>query len=181
MDDLSDEERVAAWKAAWHTSFAGWAIVEEDFVFRSINPQWLELLGVLPSEFIGKTFSDITTPDIRRKDEENAALVKQGKVNSYLIHKAYQFEDLSIKKVVLLVVRVPLQGHLPFQFYLSRILLDEEKLVEDLAKELGKSASASALQSISASMLDFAKNYWVWIMGASAAATGVALEIYKVL
>lgn len=136
MDGLTIEERLEAWKSAWHISLDGWAIVDEDFLFRSVNPQWMELLDVLPSEFIGRSFEDITPPDIRELDAKNAELVKQGKISSYILHKTYQFKDKTTKKIVLLVVRVPIDGAKPFQFYLSRILLDEDVLSDQMEKEL---------------------------------------------
>ena len=140
MDGLSDEERVKAWLAAWHISLDGWAIVDGDLMFRSVNPQWMQMLGVLPSEFIGRSFKDITEPHILKKDLENAELTKRGIISSYKIHKTYQFSDGETKKVVLLVVRVPIEGNKPFSFYLSRILLadesDEKKALEELKSKL---------------------------------------------
>lgn len=180
MDGLSDEERIEAWKAAWRVSLDGWAIVEKDFIFRSVNPQWLELLGVLPSEFLGKSFVDITPPDVRQKDIENAMLTIDGRINSYLIHKTYQFQDMSVKRIVLLVVRVPINGEKPFQFFLSRILLDEDELSDVVEKQLQSDMSSQHPLKL---LTDFIMKYWKWIVGISAAATGIItklLEVYNV-
>ena len=62
MDGLTDEERVLAWGASWDPSFDGVAIVDKDFTFRSVNPQFCQIVGVSPAELIGKRFQDITPP-----------------------------------------------------------------------------------------------------------------------
>lgn len=176
MDGLTDKERVEAWKSAWRVSLDGWAVVGKDFIFRSVNPQWLEVLEVLPSEFLGKSFIDITPPDIRAKDIENAMLTIEGRIGSYLIHKTFQFTDGTQKKIVLLVVRVPISSQKPFQFFLCRILLDEEELSEVVEKQLHSGLShPSILQKVT----DFIIRYWKHIAVFSAATTGMVMKILE--
>ena len=125
MDELTDEERILAWKSSWDPSFAGCAIVNSDFTFRSANPQFCKLLGVTPAELLDERFQDVTHPASRKIDEKNAKLVIEGKIDFYLLKKSYLFENAREVKVVLLVTRVPI-GKKPFRFFLSRIMLNEE-------------------------------------------------------
>lgn len=122
-DELTDEERVLAWKSSWQPSFAGKAIVNKDFTFRSVNQQFCEILGVTPAVLLGSRFQDVTHPAMRRLDEENAVLVIEGKINSYMMNKTYQFENGKAVKVLLLVTRAPRDGG-EFQFFVSRIMRD---------------------------------------------------------
>jgi PAS domain S-box-containing protein len=142
MDGLTEEERSEAFKSGWLVSFDGWAVVDEDFLFRSVNPQWLEILGVSAHEFYGRSFTDITPPEVRHADIEQAKLVRDGKISSYTMHKEYEFSDGEKRRIILLVVRVPFDGLKPFQFYLSRIMMDEQRL-EELASTTQKSTSLS--------------------------------------
>jgi len=124
VDGLTAEERVLAWQSGWHPSFAGVAIVNSDFTFRSVNPQFCKILGVTPADLLENRFQDITHPDSKKIDERNAKLVRDGKIDFYLLKKSYLFEGGREVKVVLLVTRVP-TGDQPFKFFLSRIMLDE--------------------------------------------------------
>lgn len=124
-DGLTDEERILAWKAAWHPSFDGVAIVEPNFSFRSVNPQFCKLLGVTPAELIGHKFQDITPPSIRKLDLENAELVKKGVIDFYILPKKYQFSSGHEVDVVILVTRAPPSGVGEFRFFVYRVMLDE--------------------------------------------------------
>lgn len=125
VDKLTDEERILAWKASWHPSFDGVAIVNQDGTFRSVNPQFCKLLGVTPAELIGHRFQDLTPPSIRKLDLENAELVKKGAIDFYLLPKKYQFASHEVD-VVLLVTRAPPSSVGDFRFFVSRIMLDEK-------------------------------------------------------
>ncbi len=125
MDKLTDDERILAWKASWHPSFDGIAIVDQDFTFRSVNPQFCKLLGVSPADLIGQRFQDVTHPDVRKVDEENAKLLMAGHIDFYVLSKRYLFQNNHQVAVVLLVTRVPQSGAVEFKFFLSRIMLDE--------------------------------------------------------
>lgn len=100
--------------------------MNEDFTFRSVNPQFCKLLGVTPAELIGKQFQDITPVQIRELDVRNAELTKDGKIDFYILPKSYAFQDGSKVDVVLLVTRAPAACEGPFQFFISRIMLDEK-------------------------------------------------------
>lgn len=115
-----------AWKAGWNPSFDGWAIVNQDFTFRSVNPQFCELLGVTPAQLVGQRFQDITATEMRKLDEANAMLVMQGAMDFYVMRKTYDFGGGNRRNVVLLVCRVPKSGDGVFRFFLSRIMLDAE-------------------------------------------------------
>lgn len=148
-DALTDEERIEAWKSSYNPSLDGWAIVNEDFTFRSVNQQFCQILGVTPAELIGNKFQDITHPSVKRLDELNSQLVIQGQSDGYSIKKSYLFEDGREVHVILLVVRVP-KGHGKFQFFVSRIL-------EDASKEASELPTPSP--SASMSTIDFLIKY----------------------
>lgn len=130
MDGLNFEERALAWASSWDPSFAGIAIINRDFTFRSVNPQFCDILGVSPAELIGTKFEDITPIEIRKLDVKNANLVIQGKINSYLLPKCYEFENGKKVNVILLVTGAySISGE--FQFFVSRIMIDAEKHHKD--------------------------------------------------
>lgn len=165
MDSLTDEEKQLAWEAGWHPSFDGIAIVNRDFSFRDVNPQWCELLEQLPSEFLDKSFEDITPVDVRNLDSDNANLVMEGRIPSYVINKSYHFSDGKKKNIILLVCRVPKDTNKPFRFFLSRILLNEP-------------VSKSEQKYLTESLLSFWKEYGKTIIGIGA---GIGAAIVAVL
>lgn len=142
-DNLTDEERILAWKAAWHPSFDGVAIVEPNFTFRSVNPQFCKLLGVTPAELIGHKFQDVTPPSIRKLDLENAELVKLGVIDFYILPKKYQFASGVEVDIVALITRAPPSGIGDFQFFVLRIMLDEKG---DLLKAHEEEESGSVIE-----------------------------------
>lgn len=143
MDRLNDEERVLAWKAIWHPSFVGTAIVSKDFTFLSANPTFCKLLGVTLADLLGKRFQDITHPSIRAKDEQNAKFLIDGLQDYYILEKKYLFEDGREVDVVLLVTRAPLSSEGPFRFFVSRIMLDDKKDRSTLIQESGSGSEQS--------------------------------------
>ena len=188
MDNFLSDDWEEIGKSAWNVSLDAWAIVNEDFTFRAVNKQWIEIFGVLPSEFIGKSFGDVTAIEDRQKDFENAKLVIQGKIASYFMNKTYRFSDGSEHEIGLLVARVPFNQEKPFRFFLSRALPNnakaEEKLerrLEDLEKLLLTSASSgpSTVTDIASFLWD--KKGWV-LMGATVlvALYQIIMEILKV-
>lgn len=122
MDGLTDEERVLAWIANWHPSFSGKAIVNGDFTFRSVNPQFCKILGVTPAELVDQSFVDLTPEPIKTLDKRNAELVKAGQIQSYLIPKTYEFPNGKRKDVTLLVNGVYHQDTNEFLFFVSTIM-----------------------------------------------------------
>ena len=140
MDGLTDEERILAWKAIWHPSFAGMAIVEKDGTFRSVNNKFCELLQVTQAELIGQRFQDITPPEIRKIDDQNAQLLADGIIDFYILPRTYNFGGGRVKSVILLVTRAP---NAPdggeFRFFVSRIMLSGEgsSSPKDIAEDLG--------------------------------------------
>lgn len=129
MDQLTDEERALAWYSAWHPSFDGVAIVDRDGTIRSANPQFCQILGVTLAQLVGKRYQDLTASLIREQDEKNAQLVVEGLTESYLLKKTYDFGTHQ-RDVILLVCRVPKDTSLPFQFFVSRIVLTPEEPLE---------------------------------------------------
>lgn len=125
LDSLNNQERILAWKASWHPSFDGIAIINPDFTFRSVNPQFCKLLGVSPADLINQRFQDVTHPDLRRIDEENAKLLIKGAIDFYILPKKYLFQNGHQVAVILMMTRVPYSADGVFQFFLSRIMLDE--------------------------------------------------------
>lgn len=122
-DGLTAEERVLAWCASWDPAFVGCAIVDSSFTFRSVNPQFCEMLGVTPAELIGKTFQEITLIRDREIDARNAQLVMDGVIDSYIMEKRYEFLDGRVVPIILLVKGVYAESG-EFLFFLSRIMLN---------------------------------------------------------
>lgn len=174
LDGLKNEERVQAWKAAWSISLTGMALVTRNFKFHRVNPQWLKILGVSAAEFYGKTFLDITTPEIRAADEVQAKLVIEGKINSYLMHKSYRFSTGEEKNVTLLVTRIPVDCEQSFQYFLCRIMLREEINMVHLNANLSRQISTSK------SVIWIGK-YGKWIMGAGLFFGAVLAKYYGVV
>lgn len=164
MDRLTDEERILAWKSAWHPSFDGIAIVNKDFSFRSVNPQFCKLLGVTPGELTGQKFTDITPPGIRELDQKNAEMLIKGDIPFYMLPKSYYFKDGRTVDVVLLVTRVPKELDKPFRFLVSRIMLDEEGAWHTNQLKDASHSPRSSPESMSM-VVDFAMKYGKWFVG----------------
>lgn len=176
MDGLkTDEERVQTWLASWKISLLGQAILDKDFNFVRVNDQWVKMLGVPATEFYGKKFTDITDQSVLGADIQQANLVIEGKIDSYMMHKTYRFSDGSHKNVSLLVTRVPLDTTKPFLHFLSRIMLRGDSLN---IKENSKKQFLSDPQ-IYLNVLNFLSKYWVWIATATAVITGLLNEIFN--
>lgn len=121
MDGLEHDERALAWAASWDPSFAGIAIVNKDFTFCAVNPQFCEILGVTPADLVGRRFQDVTPQKTRELDEKNATLVMRGVINSYILQKAYEIAGVKTVEVMLLVSGVYNQNG-EFLFFVSRIM-----------------------------------------------------------
>lgn len=127
-DGLTDEERKLAWLASWNPSFAGKAIVNPDFTFRSVNRQFCEIVGVTPAEIINSKFTDLTPEPVKTLDVKNAKLVKEGKIESYILPKVYEFASGKRVDVILLVKGVYHPKTSEFLFYVSSIMANDKKL-----------------------------------------------------
>lgn len=163
MDRLSDEERVLAWKASWHPSFDGVAIVNKDFTFRSVNPQFCKLLGVTPADLIGTAFQDITAPSIKKLEEKNAKLVISGVIDFYILPKKYCFFDGREVEVVLLVTRAPASAEGEFQFFVSRIMLDEKGELLKPHEAPGAPDLQQSFPKSAGSVVNFMMKYGSWL------------------
>lgn len=150
---LTLQDKADSWESSWHPSFEGIAIVNRDFSFRYVNPQWCEMLEQQPSEFLNKSFADITPPDIRELDIRNAELTINGQIPNYLMHKSYQFMNGSKKDVVLLVARVPKDLSKPFRFFVSKIMLDQGECTESDIERHARGPSAWL------ALMEFSKAY----------------------
>lgn len=160
---LTYEEMALTLDSAWDPSFDGWAIVDADFTFRSVNQKFCELLGVTPAELIGQRFQDVTPIEMRQLEEDNAKLVMEGRISFYLLPKMYRFSGHSQTDVVLLVTRVPRDSSKPFRFFLSRIMLDEEKTLRKLQEnQLNSEPTSLKLTNM---VEDFWMKWGKWLIG----------------
>jgi PAS domain S-box-containing protein len=128
VDELTNEERALAWLTSWHPSFDGVAIVNPDFTFRSVNPQFCEIVGVSPAEIIGNSFKDLTPEPIKTLDIKNANLVKQGIIPNYTLPKTYEFASGRRVDVILLVRGVFDPQTSEFLFFVSSIMGSESPI-----------------------------------------------------
>lgn len=126
MDGLNQEERALAWAATWHPSFHGTAIVDKDFNFKAVNPQFCDILGITPAELIDRKFTDMTAIAQRDLDARNAKLVMDGTITCYAMPKTYEFMDGRHVNVLLLVSGVYSAslagGKAEFLFFVSRVM-----------------------------------------------------------
>lgn len=175
MDQLDDKERVSAWKAIWNPSFSGMAIMNEDFTFRSVNPQFCKLLGVTPAELIGQKFSDVTPINIRSLEEKNAKLLKAGQIPFYILPKKYEFQNGLLVDVVQLVTKAISAKDGEEVFFVSRIMLDKKESVP----KAKKSKSTAPSPKLMITVVDFLMKYWIWIATASAMVVGIANEFFQ--
>lgn len=172
MEGLSEHEKALAFAASWHPSFDGWAIVSKEFRFVYVNPQFCRIVGVSPAELIGEKFQDITPNPIKKLDEKNAQLVIDGVIPSYLLPKVYEFSSGKMVNVVLLVNGVyDKDGE--FQFFLSRIMLDDEKLQLPLHASLQKKSEKS--------LLEFIKENGKVFVGIGGVVGGILIALLKYL
>ena len=130
-DGLNKDERALAWLASWNPSFAGIAIVNPDFTFRSVNKQFCDIAGVTPAEILNGSFTDITSAKDRALDVANAKLVKDGIIPWYVMPKSYEFESGKKVNVVLMVKGVYHEKTGRFLFFVSRIMEDNTKLTAE--------------------------------------------------
>lgn len=156
-DGLSTvEERALAWLAKWHPSLEGTAIINPDFTFRAVNPQFCKILGVTPAELINHSFSDVSPEPVKTLDMDNAKLVMHGVITTYTMNKQYEMKDGRRVSVILLVKGVyhPLTND--FLFFVSSILgLDEEKL---------EAQSLSQMPIGLLSSIDTKKTWWAIVL-----------------
>ncbi|MCG8670221.1 MAG: PAS domain S-box protein [Pseudomonadales bacterium] len=169
-DGLTDTERALAWAASWHPSFSGIAIVDADFTFRAVNPQFCEIVGATPAEIIGESFMDITPAPIRHLDVKNARLVMAGTIESYILKKTYEFQSGRKVAVVLLVTGVYDEEE-AFKFFVSRIMTDEQH-------KLSASKQVAPYHT-QMSLLDLIKNKYPQAIAAGVFVGGVIYGVYK--
>lgn len=128
--------------------------------------------------FYGHAFSEITPPDVREADVAQAKLVMEGKIDSYLMHKSYEFPNGKEKKVTLLVTRVPINVEKPFKYFLSRILLREEK-PSNVEQSSLIHHSKDGTNDKWATIIGFVVRYWLGIAVGSAALFGIINEFFQ--
>lgn len=170
MDNLHETERALAWAAAWHPSFEGIAIVNPDFTFKSVNPQFCEILGVTPGELLNKSFADLTPPPVKELDILNAQLVMKRVIPSYLLHKSYEFNNGRRVNVILLVVGV-FDAQQNFLFFVSRILKNQQE---------GKLSSMPFSQE-SGTFISRIRENWHIVLVVLSAVSIVAAQVLKLL
>lgn len=146
MDRLQDHERALAWHATWDPSFAGLAIVNPDFTFKSVNNQFCEILGATPGELIDQKFTDITPQPIKELDIINARLVMSQTIPSYLLPKTFEMKDGRKVEVIFLVVGV-FDREQNFLFFVSRILKDHHK-PQNLTSQFSSQKSVTFISTI---------------------------------
>ena len=177
-DQLTTEERALAWESAWNPSFDGIAIVNEDFTFRSVNPQFCKLLGVTPADLIGNRFQDITPPEIRELDEKNAKMIKDGLIDFYILPKTYQFSINHKVDTVLLVNRVPKSILQPFEFFIARIMLDEDGQLEKMTHVENLPLEQSS-QKQTSTVVDFLTKHMKTFIAVGSVIAGIAIGIME--
>ena len=179
MDKLEDEDRALAWSASWHPSFDGIAILNQDFTFRSANPQFCKLLGVTPADLIGERYQDITPQKLRKLEEANCRLLVDGSISFYLLPKTFLFPFGHKVNVMLLVSRVPATAEHPFRFFVCRIMLDNQEALCSATKTSATSKPSS--QKWMGGAVDFVLAYGKILAALGAVIAGFVVYILDYL
>ena len=116
MDGLDDLQRQLAWSVMWDMTFAGKAILEKDLSFRAVNRQFCRMLNVSPAEIMAHRFCDIMDPQNRKTDIENAKLIVDRVIESYVLQRNYTKDNGDQVEVVTITAGVydPESGDLLF-------------------------------------------------------------------
>lgn len=89
MASLSDLEKVASWGVSWDHTFEGKALLNLDLSFRAVNHQFCQILGISPAEIMTFRFCDIMAPETRKLDIDNAKLIQEHSIPSYVLQRKY--------------------------------------------------------------------------------------------
>ena len=93
---IADNESL--FRAVFDNAAAGIAQLAPDGRFLQINQRFCQWLGYTHDEVIdaGLTFAQITLPEDHAADEEQAARILRGEINSYSLEKRYRCKDGSL-------------------------------------------------------------------------------------
>lgn len=128
LTNITEEEKKLICDALLEKSLAGIAIIREDFTFYYVGQQFCDILNVTPAQLYDKSLRSITPEPFKSEDIANAQLVKEGRLQGYLMKKDYEMQDGRRIHLVQLIRGIfdPQRG---FLFYLCSIM-EEIPLVE---------------------------------------------------
>ena len=86
---MKNEHKSALWDVMWENAIGGIAIIGEDGTFLRANPAFCRIVSYTEPELQKKRFQDITVPSDVEADEDLFEDVKNGKIKSYDMVKAY--------------------------------------------------------------------------------------------
>lgn len=186
MNGLTEQQQAEIGRILSKFSLSGIAFLDVEGRFTWVNDQWLKIFdGQMPSDFIGKSFAEITVAEDRAKDLENAKLVKEGKITSYTMEKTYTFPNGNELRAILLVARMPQSLSQDFVFYISQVLpleMDRELEIEELKQKIltDMQSKSSTLRGSGGfeKILDFLMKYGLYLAGAGAVIAGVLNEFF---
>lgn len=92
LEDLLNAVRTE-YRTTFELAAVAIAHVSPEGVFRRVNSYVSRLTGYTADELLGKTFADLTYPDDLARDNEMAAAMLAGKINSYSLEKRYTRKD----------------------------------------------------------------------------------------
>ncbi|TDU80849.1 PAS domain S-box-containing protein [Prosthecobacter fusiformis] len=95
---LESEER---FRHAFEYSAIGFALLEPDGTWMTMNRALCEIVGYTEEELLGRTFQDITHPDDLEADMENVNRLIRGEITHYQMEKRYIRKDGSVVWIVL--------------------------------------------------------------------------------
>lgn len=164
----------AAFELLWERCLTGAALVERDGRFVTANESFLRLLGYTSSELTELRFQSVTYPGDAPHDEEMAARVAAGTIESYTMTKRYLTKRSEVVWVRLRVdaLRSPDDG--AFVCFLA-----QAQPLGPVAAAVPAPAGAHDGVPLDVAWLVWAKTNWpilLWILSGLAALLGFGLQ-----
>lgn len=148
-------------KIIWDNSIIGFAQVDAEGRFISVNPALCGLLEYTETELLDRTYQEITHPEDVQDDAEMAKKVFYGEIDTYVMTKRYITKTEKVIWVKLKVVRVSKEDN-TFDFFFSQI---SPAVVMDPIK------SIVPVKIKSNWFAEFVKNEWKWLLTVLVAST----------
>lgn len=147
MDYLTYEDKASIGEVVSKVSFIGIAKVDKDYKILWTNEQFSKILGVVRGEILDVKFSDITLEPERSQDIVQAKLVKEGRINSYMMSKDIQLKDGRVVKTEVIVNGVRCKKSGDFLHFILQSMPREERLDADTSSQLVSKESVSKKKS----------------------------------
>src|SRR5581483_8862313 len=143
MNDVTERRRAAEqlrereerFRQVFEQGPLGVAIVDLDWRLMEVNNAFCRMVGYTQDELLGKTFAEITHPDDRPKDAENAQRLTTGDIAYYTLEKRYVRRNGEAVWAILTATLVRDDGGKPL-YYLAMIQdrSEQQRALQELAE-----------------------------------------------